>query len=122
MIKFIADVNVERQLVDFLTERKYDVLWIPDYDCTLTDDKLLQLANMENRILITNDTDFGKLVFNQKMIITGIVLVRIKDQDVKKKLKSLKKILSLYEEKLKNNFIVITENRIRIKSMEKKDG
>ena len=119
MIKFIADVNVERQLVDFLKEKKYDVLWIPDYDCTLSDEKLLQLANTEKRILITNDTDFGELVFNQNRIFTGIILLRIKNQDVKKKLNSLKKILSLYEEKLKNNFIVVTANRIRIKSMEK---
>jgi len=119
MIKLIADVNVEKPIVDFLKEKKYDILWVSDYDRSLKDVELIQLANEENRILITNDTDFGELVFNQNKITTGIILIRIKDQNVKKKLNSLKKTLLLFEQKLENNFVVITEKRIRLKSLEK---
>lgn len=33
MIKFIADVNIEKDLVDYLKQAGYDVLWIPDFNC-----------------------------------------------------------------------------------------
>ena len=116
--KFIADVNVEKTLVDFLKAQGFDIIWIPDYDCKLNDDELLKLANKENRVLITNDKDFGELVFLQKKLTTGIILIRIKGQDVKKKLRSLKKLISLYENKIDNHFIVISDRRIRIRILE----
>jgi len=118
MLKFIADVNVEKTLVDFLKAQGFDIIWIPDYDCKLNDDELLKLANKENRVLITNDKDFGELVFLQKKLTTGIILIRIKGQDVKKKLRSLKKLISLYENKIDNHFIVISDRRIRIRILE----
>ena len=60
ILKFIADVNVEKAVVDFLRAEGYDVKWIADFDCTMRDENLLKLANKERRILITNDKDFGE--------------------------------------------------------------
>ena len=54
-IRFIADVNVEKAIVDYLSENRYDVKWVPDFDCEISDDDLLEIANKENRILITNE-------------------------------------------------------------------
>ena len=62
-IKFLADVNVEKPLVDYLLEQGYDIKWIPDYDCEMFDEDLLQMASEEQRILITNDKGFGDLIF-----------------------------------------------------------
>ena len=118
MLKFLADVNIEKDLVEFLKKQGFDVLWIPDYDCKLKDDELLELANKEKRILITNDTDFGELIFLQNKISTGIVLIRVKGQYIHKKLRSLKKLLNLYSDKIKNHFVVISDKRIRIRPME----
>jgi predicted nuclease of predicted toxin-antitoxin system len=118
MLKFLADVNVESTLVDFLRKKDFDVLWIPDYDCQLKDDELLNLANKEKRVLITNDTDFGELVYLQKRITSGIVLFRIKGQDIKKKLRFLNQLIRLYSDKIENHFIVIADKRIRIRILE----
>jgi predicted nuclease of predicted toxin-antitoxin system len=62
-IRFLADVNVEKPIVDYLSGNGYDIKWIPDYNCEMLDDRLLSLANTEKRILITNDKDFGELAF-----------------------------------------------------------
>ena len=82
--------------------------------CEMTDDKLLQLANKEKRILITNDKDFGELIFLQKKVTTGIILFRVKIQKSQEKMKLMKKLLMGYREKLFKHFIVITKDRIRI--------
>ena len=37
IIKFIADVNIEKVIVDLLLENGYNVKWIPDYDCEMLD-------------------------------------------------------------------------------------
>lgn len=46
-IKFVADVNVEKAIIDYLTKNDYDVSWIPDYDMEILDEALLDLAKIE---------------------------------------------------------------------------
>ncbi len=92
-IKFIADVNIEKVIVDLLLENGYNVKWIPDYDCEILDADLLNMANTEKRILVTNDKDFGELTFLQKKLSTGIILIRVKGQRPQNKIKVMKKLL-----------------------------
>lgn len=117
MIKFIADVNVEKGIVDFLLQKGYDIKWIPDYDCEITDDELLKIAKEEHRILITNDKDFGELVFLQKKLAAGIILIRVKEQKTRIKLELFQNLLANYSEKILDHFVVITETKYRFISM-----
>jgi predicted nuclease of predicted toxin-antitoxin system len=117
-VRFIADVNVEKAIIDYLTENGYDTKWVADYSCEILDEDLLKLANVEKRILITNDKDFGELTFLQKSLSTGIILLRIRGQRPKDKVKLIKKLLNKHGDKLLNHFIVITKRKIRIVAME----
>ena len=117
-VRFLADVNVEKTVVDYLVQNGYDIKWLPDYDCQLPDEYLLSLANREKRILITNDKDFGELVFLQKKLSTGIILIRVHGQKAHDKVKLIEKLLVEHGDKLFGNFVVITGKNIRIVSME----
>jgi len=113
-IKFLADVKVEKPLVDYLSKQGYDTKWVQDYNCEISDEDLLQLANEEKRIFITNDKDFGELVFLQKKLNVGTILFRIKGQNSQEKVRLLKKLLMGYRDKLLNHYVVITRLKIRI--------
>jgi len=113
-IKFLAEVNVEKPLVDYLSKQGYDIKWVPDYNCEMPDEGLLQLANEEKRIFITNDKDFGDLIFLQKKLSVGTILFPVKGQKTEEKIKLMKKILMGYRDKLLNHYIVITKAKIRI--------
>jgi predicted nuclease of predicted toxin-antitoxin system len=117
-IKFLADVNVEKPIVDFLAEKGYDIKWIQDYDCAMSDEALLQTANDEKRLLLTNDKDFGELVFLQKKLSSGVVLIRVKGQDTALKVSLVKKLLECRSDRLRNHFTVITRKKIRMFPME----
>jgi predicted nuclease of predicted toxin-antitoxin system len=118
-LKFLADVNIEKRIVDFLRGQGYDVLWIPDYNCHLDDASLLKMAFDEHRIIVTNDKDFGELNFLQRKPSAGIILFRIDEQNVRIKITILKNMLLRYPEKFSNHFVVIARNRIRFKPLEK---
>ena len=117
-IKFLADVNIEKAIVDYLLTNGYDVKWVPDYNCQMTDEELLYLANTEKRILITNDKDFGELTFLQKRLSYGIILLRIKGQHVDEKVSLLEILLKKHEDKLYKHFIIITRFKIKFRPME----
>ncbi len=118
VIKFIADVNVEKPIIDYLKKEGYDVKWIPDYNCEILDEDLLDMAKDEGRILITNGKDFGEIIFLQKRLSIGILLIRIKGQRVEVKLKLIKKLFQNYKNKLLNNFVIVTDKKIRFIPLE----
>ena len=89
------------------------MLWIPEYDCRMPDDDLLSLAVQEERILITNDKDFGNLIYLQRKTAVGIVLFRIEDQNVRVKITILKNMLIRYQEKFSGHFVTLARKKIR---------
>lgn len=117
-MKFLADVNVEKPVIDYLLENGHDVKWIPDYNCKMSDDELLNLAKNEERILITNDKDFGELTFLQKKSSIGIILFRIKGHISQEKVRLMELLLKRYQDKLLHHYIVISKNKIRFIPLE----
>lgn len=63
-MRFLFDESVERRLTSVLVYDGHEVTVIGvDYPATLDDIDVLHIAHRELRILVTNDTDFGELVF-----------------------------------------------------------
>ena len=114
----MADVNIEKGIVDDLLTNGYNVKWIPDLNCKMLDQELLELAKRENRILITNDKDFGELTFRQKRLSTGIILLRVKGQRTKDKVRLLRKLFLTHGGKLANHFTVVLRKKVRFIPME----
>ncbi|MGR3319962.1 MAG: DUF5615 family PIN-like protein [Candidatus Anammoxibacter sp.] len=118
-LKIIADVNIEKPIIDYLVEQGYDVKWISDYNRKLADKDLLNLDNKEKRILITNDRDFGELIFLQKKLSKGLILIRVKGQQTQTKVMLIKKLFKRFSDKLPRHFVVITKKKMRFIPMGK---
>jgi predicted nuclease of predicted toxin-antitoxin system len=117
-IKFLANVNVEKPLIDFLNEKGFNVKWVTSIDKRMPDDRVCEIANSEQRIIITNDKDFGEIVFYQKKIAYGIILMRVKGQNSSEKIILLDKLLENYLDKIANHFVVLTNTKFRFIPLE----
>jgi predicted nuclease of predicted toxin-antitoxin system len=117
-IKFLADVNIEKKIVDCLIRFGFDVKWIPDFDCAMSDAALLDLANREKRILLTNDKDFGELVFLQKKLSHGIILLRIRGEDTQEKVELMEKLIFSHRDRILNHFVLVSHTKFRFIPME----
>ena len=117
-IKFLANVNIEKPVIDYLVRNGIDVKWVADIDKRMPDVKVCEAANNEERIILTNDKDFGEIVFLQKMASRGIVLFRVKGQDASIKISLIEKLLNKHSDKIINHFVVITKEKFRCISME----
>ena len=76
-MNFLADENIDRQIVDALREDDHAVLYETEMIPGISDDEVLDKAEKGSAILITADKDFGELVFRQQRITKGVVLVRL---------------------------------------------
>jgi predicted nuclease of predicted toxin-antitoxin system len=80
----------------------------------LDDESIIEKANRENYVLVTNDKDFGELVFRKRKQHKGVVLLRLEDERSKNKIAVLHRVLESYSDKLSDNFIIVTEKTVRI--------
>lgn len=80
---------------------------------SLNDQSVLKVANSQNRILITFDTDFGELIFRQKLKTQGIILLKFTPKSSQE---VAEKILSLLngQVKIEGHFLIVQENKIRV--------
>jgi predicted nuclease of predicted toxin-antitoxin system len=119
-LKFLVDVNIEKPIINFLIKKGFDIKCVVDIDKKMTDYSVCEIANTEQRVLITNDKDFGEIVFFQKRISSGIILLRIKGGDASEKILLLEKLLDNHYGKIINHFVVITKEKFRFMPLEVK--
>ena len=113
-MKFLLDANVEYRLAAFLTTLGHDVKTIAlDYPTSLIDQAVLTLAVEEQRILLTNDRDFGELIFRQHVPHCGIIYFRLKNsKDISVKRNWLQIVLEIHHHNI-HEYLVVTRNGIR---------
>lgn len=78
-MRFLANENFPGDAVEALRQDGHDVAWIRTDAPGISDAEVLNLAQTDNRILLTFDKDFGELAFRSKLPAScGIILFRIK--------------------------------------------
>ena len=112
-MKFLADESVERLVVAMLREEGHDVVYVAEGAPGLDDASGLAAANDELRVLVTNDKDFGELVFRNGLASAGIVLVRLGRERTAPKVESVRELVRTHLELLPGHFTVLGESRVR---------
>lgn len=117
-MRFLLDESADYPLAKFLQGLGHDVTAIAhDYPAALKDREVLRIAYAEDRIVITNDRDFGDLIFRQRLPHAGVILFRLGDEDLQTKLNWLTYVLSNHSHEL-IHFLVVTSRGIRIRHIQ----
>ena len=117
MIKFLVDESVEKAVVDFLRKQGYDALYVAENCSGITDDEVLSFANRDNRVLVTNDRDFGELIFLQRKASSGVLLFRSSSEKSSDRVSLVRKLLQSFADRLEGNFVVVSDEKIRIRKL-----
>ncbi|MBM4124277.1 MAG: toxin-antitoxin system, toxin component, PIN family protein [Nitrospira sp.] len=115
-MKFLLDVCASsRSLQRLLIDLQHDVRLAADFDPRADDENLLDLALRESRIVVTEDKDFGELVFVQRRPHRAIV--RFVEMRVDEQVAAMRELLERYQTELESGaLIVVSRGRIRIRA------
>lgn len=116
-MRLLADESVEQPIVDALRDAGHDVAYVREMMPGVDDDHVLDLANEDARILVTNDKDFGKLVFLSGRVATGILLIRVRRERTSEKLRRIRALLEGGLGPLAGHFTVLGATGIRRRPM-----
>jgi predicted nuclease of predicted toxin-antitoxin system len=73
----LADENIHPDLIVFIRQQNMNVVSVKEEQLSgTTDEDLISRAERQSLVILTHDSDFGKIVFTNKGIHVGIVYLR----------------------------------------------
>lgn len=112
-MRFLVDECTGSKVANWLRGENHEVFSVFDEARGMTDDEVLTKAFVENRILVTNDSDFGEMVFRERRKHHGVIFLRLDDERSVNKIEVLRRLLESYAERLPEEFVVATETKVR---------
>ena len=113
----IADENLHQQFVNDLLADGFTVQSVREIQVGMDDRDIAKWVLNQNALLITEDKDFGELIFAHKIQRITIVFLRYKKEELDIVRQSLRQIIAEYYPKQGNFFITITGKKVRITAL-----
>ncbi len=112
-MRFLVDESTGPSVARWLEGEGHEVFSVYDEARGINDGDVIEKAFAGNWILITNDKDFGEKVYREQRPHKGIILLRLEDERSANKIETIRRLLEKYPDRLANNFVVVTETRVR---------
>lgn len=111
---FLADESCDFAVVRALRAAGYDVKAVAEVALGATDDVVLELASRERCVLLTEDKDFGQLIFAAGSSTYGVILIRYPASARSLLPPVILDLVNTQLDRLLGAFIVVQPSRIRI--------
>lgn len=113
-MRLLANENFPLDAVEALRANGEDVVWLREDARGSSDEQVLARAQIEERILITFDKDFGELAFRSKLPASGgVILFRISAPSSQEVARVAVQALAS-RENWSGHFSVVEDRRIRM--------
>jgi predicted nuclease of predicted toxin-antitoxin system len=113
-MRFLADECCDFAAVRALRAHGHDVLAVSEFQQRSVDQDVMGLALAENRILLTEDKDFGWLVFAARMDSPGVILIRFPSRARSLLADAILKLVTGHASRLAGAFVVLEPGAARI--------
>jgi hypothetical protein len=95
----------------------WDTAYVKEANPGISDDGVLRWAVREDRILLTEDKDFGDIVFRMQREIPGVLLLRMPAGPWPSRWTRLRDVLDRHGNKLEGMFAVIRPGSMRFRAI-----
>jgi predicted nuclease of predicted toxin-antitoxin system len=112
-MRFLVDECTGPAVAHWLRDQGFEVFSVYEEARGLSDEAILRKAFTEGWILLTNDKDFGNMIFREQRPHRGVVFLRLEDERASAKIETLRRFLDDYEDRLEGRFVVVTETHVR---------
>jgi predicted nuclease of predicted toxin-antitoxin system len=117
-MRFLADENCDRLLIEGLRGAGHDVLYAVESLRAADDTTLFELAHLESRIILSNDIDFGHITKAAEKRHPAVVLLRL---DPLKQAPAAKRTIAALQslgDSIEGYFVVIEPGQVRLRAFE----
>ena len=112
-LRFCVDESTGQAVAEHLRAQGYDVWSIIESSPGVSDREIIQQAYNEKRVIVSNDKDFGELIFRKRFPAVGTILLRLVDESPSNKVRVVKAVLDRWSNSLEGYYTTATDFTIR---------
>jgi predicted nuclease of predicted toxin-antitoxin system len=118
-LRLIADVHISPLTIAALREHSYDIVRSTDLlPTTAADSEILNLARVENRIVLTQDLDFSMLVALSNNSQPSLITLRLSSAKPDAVTQRLLEVLpNLEQDLMSGSAVTIDDNSVRVRKL-----
>jgi predicted nuclease of predicted toxin-antitoxin system len=113
-MRFLVDECTGPAVARWLRGQQHEVFSVFDEARGMSDSDILAKGLAENWVIVTNDKDFGDLVFKEGRRHGGVIFLRLDDSRAASKIAALQRLLERHGDDLVDQYTVVRGNLIRI--------
>ncbi len=113
----IFDENVDQWIIDRILEQGYEVYSIREYRAGISDREVIDITGSKKGVLVTEDKDFGELVFSHNLKNCSVILLRYNKSDIEQVVRNIVKILERQLRVPAHYFYTISKGKVRSRKM-----
>jgi predicted nuclease of predicted toxin-antitoxin system len=113
-LRFMADESCDFSVVRALRREGYDVLAVSEYMQRSDDRLLIEQAAREKRVFLTEDKDFGWLVYVTHADSAGVILLRYPANTRANMAQAVVQVVREQGEALVGRFVVMQPGHVRV--------
>jgi len=118
-MRFLADESCDFAVVRVLRSAGHDIKAIVEACPGISDEEVMKLAIDEQRVLLTEDKDFGWLVFAGTGGCASVIFIRFPMQSRSVLPETIVELVRQEGNKLVGSFVVVEPGRIRLTKIPK---
>lgn len=116
-MNFVGDESLEIEVIAGLRESGHSVYAIREHSPGMPDTGVLAVSVERQEPLITNDKDFGELVYRDRLLAVGVVLLRLPNMTPEERAERLVVWLSETEESVAGHYCVVSPRTSRVRRL-----
>ena len=109
----IADENIDRKIIENLRKIGIEIFSIYETERGKADTDIIEFSRNPPRIILTEDKDFGEIVFQNGIRNISVVFLRYSFSETDEMIKILKNLFQNSQNELFGKFTTITTQKIR---------
>jgi hypothetical protein len=113
-MRFLADESCDFAVVRALRAAGHDVAAVAELSPRADDEIVIDRAVREERILITEDKDFGQLVYADKRSNGGVLFIRFPARARRNLPRTVVELVKKRGQRLIGDFVVVQPGRTRV--------
>ena len=114
-MRFVADESCDFSVVRALRDAGHDVTVIAEIAPRIEDEEVLKLAHQRGTLLVTEDKDFGQLVYASARATEGVLLLRFPAGARSSLAAAAVELVEKRGDELAGCFVVLQPGRVRIR-------
>ena len=116
-MRFLVDESCDFAFLRALQQRGHDVLGVSSVIKGASDGEVVEFAQLDKRIVLTEDSDFGRLVYLVGAGEVGVIFLRYAQSEKQVVIQTVLALVEQHSTKLSEYFTVVQAEKVRMRRL-----